>query len=150
MSRTFLIQNGDWVVSAQTGRHQLVADAAKVRQDIRENLSVATQPSGFGAGIDQLLGQVFDPINFRVLLARNIRLSIQAMQALQDQFQPQQRPLAERIRGITALQVFLLNGATDFAFQLQVSTLAAGPQITASGQGTLLLTASSAAMTGGS
>lgn len=58
MAQTFLIQNGDWVVSSASGRPITITSSVKVKQDVQEFFSIAIQPSGFGAGIDDLVGVV--------------------------------------------------------------------------------------------
>lgn len=116
---------GDWVLDTKTGRPQTVSDRAKLEQDIQENLSIATQPNGFGAGLDALIGQDVDPFVFRLQVQQQVRSSIAAMQGLQSQYLFAQRPATEQIAAITNLVVTEANlglglARTAYAFVLAV------------------------------
>lgn len=126
---------GDWVLLSKTGRPDTVTGRAKLEQDIQEDLSIDTQPNGFGAGLDVLIGQDVDPFIFRLQVQRQIRASLAAMQRLQDQFLAARRPATERIAAIISLFVTEANlglglAKTAYAFQLKVQP----------GQGALITT----------
>lgn len=131
MTQTFQMRDaqgnstGDWVLNVKTGRPLLVSDRAKLEQDIQEDLSIATQPNGFGAGLDALLAQDTDPFTFKLTVQRQVRASILAMQRLQGQFLAAQRPPTEQIATISSLVVTEANlgggtAKTAYAFQLKV------------------------------
>lgn len=69
MSQTFKITNGDVVISAVSGKPSLVSDSQKLRQDLSEFFTVNMQPSGFGAGLDQLIGIVESSSDLYISLA---------------------------------------------------------------------------------
>lgn len=58
MAKTFLIVGGDWVIDQATGRHIMIEEKPKTRQDFGELLSIETQRNGFGAGLVGLVGEV--------------------------------------------------------------------------------------------
>ena len=58
MATTFLIVDGDWVLDQSIGRPMTVKGPAKVRQEFGELLSIETHPSGFGASLINLVGEV--------------------------------------------------------------------------------------------
>jgi hypothetical protein len=125
MTTTIKIVNGDWVIDRRTGRPVTVADGEKLRQDVRENLTIARQPNGFGAGLEDIVGVVEDPFVIRSLIQQRIRESTNTMQRLQDRTQRGQRPANERIQRIEKLDVYPTtigggNVKTGFAFSLQV------------------------------
>ena len=133
MSQTFQMQNGDWVLSR--GRPVLVADRQKLEQDLQENLSIATQPNGFGAGLDALLGNDTTLYSFRSTVQQNIRASIVSMQRLQDQYLASVRPNTERILGISSLTVSpadlgLGSAQTAYVFRLSVRPVQGTPLTT--------------------
>lgn len=134
MTRTIKIENGDWVMDRTTGR-PVMLDASdgtntKVRQDLRECLSINPLTNGFGAGLDLLIGQDADPYAMQASLQRAIRRAVVAMQRLQQQFQVSKRPASERIATIASLQVVpagapgSASSKTSFSFKLAVLTVA--------------------------
>jgi hypothetical protein len=126
VSTTLLIQDGDWVINPANGRPITISDRDKLRQDLREGLSIAIQPNGFGAGLDDLMGRPTGVFQFRIEVQRRIRGFVLALQRIQDQFLPAQRPNTERIQAISSLlvqNVDLGAGApakTGYMFQLKV------------------------------
>lgn len=129
MTQTFKITNGDWVLNKSNGRPTMVKDREKLRQDVREDLCVATQITGFGAGLESRLGQDVDPFAFRLDISRNIRKSITTIQQLQDQFLSSKRADTERIEGISSLSVNAVNlgggtAKTGYSFKLSVKPVA--------------------------
>lgn len=58
MATTFMVQDGDIIVSSSTGRPILVSGVAKLQQDLDEFFNIDVQPNGFGAGLDRLVGLV--------------------------------------------------------------------------------------------
>lgn len=139
MTQTFQVANGDWVIDRRTGRPTLISDRPKLRQDLHECLTVETQPNGFGAGLDGLIGQDIDPAGFRIDVQKSIRSAVVAMQRLQDQFLASKRNVEERIAGISALSVSGVNlgggtARTGYAFRLAVRPVA-GETITIAGTG---------------
>lgn len=58
MSSTIKIENGDWAINKINGRPLLVSDNKALEQNLSEFLSIDTQPNGFGAGLDQLIGLI--------------------------------------------------------------------------------------------
>ena len=137
MTQTFQVVNGDWVLDKRVGRPKLVVGRAKLSQDVGENLSIATQPNGFGAGLDDVIGQDIDPAGFKIEVQRSIRDSIVTIQRLQDRYLASKRLASERIAGISLLTVssVRVGGADDktgFAFTLRIRPVA-GEAVTVSG-----------------
>jgi len=139
MTQTFQVSNGDWVLDKRTGRPVLISGRTKLRQDIRELLSIETQPNGFGAGLDGLIGQDVDPVGFKTEVQRSIRNAVLAMQRLQDQFLASRRTASERVAAISKLTVSAVNlgggtTKTGYSFQLTVRPVA-GEAIAVAGTG---------------
>lgn len=139
MSRTMQVVNGDWVLDRRTGRPVTVSGRDKLRQDIGESLTVATQPTGFGAGLDALIGQDVDPAGFRIEVQRAIRDAVRALQRLQDRYLSDQRPANERVAGVSTLSVGLVNlgggtARTGYSFRVSVRPVA-GDAVTLAGTG---------------
>lgn len=139
MTQTIQIANGDWVIDRRTGRPTLISGRTKLRQDVRELLSIETLPNGFGAGLDELVGQDVDPVGFKTEVQRAIRNAVLAMQRLQDQFLASRRTASERIAAITKLTVQSVNlgggtTKTGYSFQLTVRPVA-GEAVTVAGTG---------------
>ncbi|APU88896.1 hypothetical protein Rctr197k_077 [Virus Rctr197k] len=139
MSRTFQVTNGDWVLDRRVGRPVMVSGRAKLQQDIREDLSIATQPNGFGAGLDDLVGLDIDPAGFKIEVQRRVRDSVTALQRLQDRYLSSQRSAQERVAGISKLTVSSVSSGggdtrTGYTFQLGVRPVA-GEILVASGSG---------------
>jgi len=124
MTQTFLIQNGDVVIGA-TGQPTMVADGVKLRQDVQENLSISVQSTGFGAGLDDLVGILGDEFSLRAKVAQRVRTSIGAMLLLQNQYHRAQRPLTERIARIGQILVSSVGGKkSTFLFKVDVMSAA--------------------------
>lgn len=139
MTQTFQVSNGDWVLDKRTGRPTLISGRTKLRQDIRELLSIETQPNGFGAGLDDLIGQDVDPAGFKTEVQRAIRNAVLAMQRLQDQFLASRRAASERVAAISSLTVSAVNlgggtTKTGYSFRLTVRPVA-GEAVTVAGTG---------------
>jgi hypothetical protein len=58
MSVTLKIVEGDVQISSASGRPIGVATAKKLQQDIKEFFTVDVLPSGFGAGLESMIGVV--------------------------------------------------------------------------------------------
>lgn len=139
MTETFRVVNGDWVLDRRLGRMVTVRGRDKLRQDGRELLTIATQPNGFGAGLDDLLGRDVDPEGFRLDIARAIRRSVATLQRLQDQFLARRRTPEERLAAIASLDVSAVDlgggtARTGFGFRLVVRPVR-GEALTLSGAG---------------
>lgn len=137
MTRTFKVANGDWVLDRRTGQPTMLSGQTKLRQDIQENLTIAVQRNGFGAGLDTYLGKDVDPIAFRIEMTRVIRASITTLQRLQDRYLRRYRTSSERISNVTSLTVTnaTINGAeskVSYAFRLVVKPVA-GESVTVAG-----------------
>lgn len=134
MSQTFLIKNGDVVISNMSGTTYMVTGRTALRQDLLENLSINTIYNGFGAGIPGLVGFVpLDPTPFTMAVDRMIRNSINTMMNLQQATLSIYRPTDEQITGISFLRVF--QDPTDprvYLYYVDVTTVA-GPQMQVSG-----------------
>jgi hypothetical protein len=132
MTSTLQIANGDWVLDKRVGRPVLITRRPKLEQDVLENLSIATQANGFGAGLDDVVGLDIDPAGFKIQVQQNIRNSITAIQQLQDRFQSAQRTPQELIASIAKLSVAAVNigggnDKTGFSFQLRIRPVAGDP-----------------------
>ena len=134
MSQTFLIKNGDVVISNMSGTTHMVTDRTALRQILLENLSINTLQDGFGAGIPSLVGFVpYDPAPFTMSVDRSIRNSINTMRSLQRADLSIVRPRDEQITGISFLRVFQDTGDPRvYLYYVNVTTVA-GPQMQVSG-----------------
>ena len=138
MTSTFKIVDGDWVISAVNGQPVLVSDGVKLGQDIQENLTIFVQPSGFGAGLDGLLGEPTDNYTFQLQVTQAVTAAISAMQDLQGQFLASARPDTERVLGVSFLNVLPtdLGGGitqTGYLLTLTVQPVAGAPVTTTAG-----------------
>ncbi len=78
------MDSGDIIVSSATGRPILVSAQTKLKQDIKEFFEVAVTPTGFGAGLTELIGMVqLDPDAFVSSAYGAIVQGLQAFKALQ-------------------------------------------------------------------
>lgn len=132
MTSTIQVANGDWVLDKRVGRPVLISGRTKLEQDVLENLSIATQANGFGAGLDDIIGLDVDPAGFKIQVQQNIRNSVTAIQQLQDRFQSAQRTPQELIASIAQLSVSAVNvgggnDKTGFSFQLRIRPVAGTP-----------------------
>jgi len=105
MTQTFKMFQGDVIIDVRTGRPTLIADKDKLSQDLGENLNIETQPNGFGASLDSMVGLVGDPLALRAELSRRVRTSVRAMQTLQQRYHRGARPANERIADIANISV---------------------------------------------
>lgn len=106
MATTFKISNGDIVTSGATGKFLLVSESDKLRQDIKEFFTVNVLPSGFGAGLDQLIGVVeVSPEIFMSLADRQIRDGLSKFIDLIRADSRIQRLASERILNVTNILV---------------------------------------------
>lgn len=138
MTRTIKVTNGDWTIDRRTGRPVMIEGKDKLKQDIRECLSIATQPNGYGAGLDDLIGMDADPFSVQSQVQRAVRRSVVALQRLQEQFQLAERSAEERIASVTAIRVQPANigGQTSkvaFSFRVDVTSVAGTTPVTVSG-----------------
>lgn len=133
MTTTFLVENGDVVVSDASGQPTLVADNVKVRQDINGALATEFDSDDIGAGLEEIIGTLGDAFSLRADIAQRVRSSLARMQALQNQFQRAQRPRDERIAQLIRLDVFPLEGSfTSVSFRAEILTVA-GTVVASSG-----------------
>jgi len=105
MSKTFLIQSGDIILSSSTSRPIMITDRDKLSQDLAEATSISVQANGFGFGLDNLIGQLADPISLRTDLSRRIRDGVDAIKRLQNQYVRTARPDNERISRLVRVDV---------------------------------------------
>lgn len=106
MAQTLKITNGDVVINSATGKPNMVADGIKLRQDLAEFFTVNVQPSGFGAGIEQLIGVVeISPAIFVSATDRQIREGMDIFKSLQQSETQIPRPPEEKILTLSYLQV---------------------------------------------
>lgn len=141
MTTTFKIVDGDVVLDRRSGRPVLLADKEKLRQDIGEALSVETQPSGFGAGLIEIVGSTMTAFALQAEIGRRAQSAIRAMQILQQQRHWDQRPDDERILGIAQISSNRVTdqktgdlSKTDFVFKVDVVTVA-GSTVSITGGG---------------
>lgn len=125
MSKTFLIRNGDVVMSSASGQPIEIADGDKLRQDLQENFTIEKRPSGFGAGLEDLVGFAPDnELEFKVDIFDALNDSIESMKSLQQEFNFNARPTNELISSIGYLNVSLLrNSKTDYLIRIDVNTV---------------------------
>jgi phage baseplate assembly protein W len=129
MTVTVRVVDGDAVLNRATGRPELIQDRPKLRQDVRQMLSQRTNVDGFGAGLDELIGQPSDPFAIRAQISTRVRSGVRAFQSLQDRFHFASRTAEERLLRVANLRVGLAsqNGQlsrTTFAFRLDVLSAA--------------------------
>jgi hypothetical protein len=106
MAITLQIIDGDIVVGAHTGQAKTIQGRDATRQHIAENMSIEVQPSGFGAGVDQLVGTVaVDPMTLQLLFSERVRNSFVIMRALQKATPDIPRATNEVIFGTRAIQI---------------------------------------------
>lgn len=129
MTWTFQIRNGDVIRDESTGRPIEISDRNKLSQDLQEAGSILTQPNGFGFGLVSALGQVEDPIAFRVEISRLIRDGVANIQRLQEQYHRSQRSKSEKIARLAKVTVMPLRPAgsleiskTNYAYRFDVLT----------------------------
>lgn len=126
MTTTFLIDQGDVVISEASGSPKMVADDTKLRQDVKEVLSTSVRPENIGAGLEEVInGKPADQFSIRADISRRLRVALDTMQSLQTRFQRDQRPNTERIRRLSLVQVTPLEGTLSaYAFKVAVTTQA--------------------------
>jgi len=105
MTKTFQIASGDWVIDRSTGRPKTISDTEKLKQDVKECLSIARQSNGFGAGLEDIVGIVAEPIVAQSMITRSVNASMTSMRDLQYSNQYADRTLKERIERVAALSV---------------------------------------------
>lgn len=128
MTTTYMIENGDWVIDARTGRPKIVADREKLRQDVNELLTIEVQSNGFGTSLDSLIGLAASPVSVRALIQQRVRDGVTTFQRLQTEFHLRQRPRSERVLRIRELIVSqIANSRTRYAFQLKITPTDAIP-----------------------
>jgi hypothetical protein len=105
MAQTFLIQNGDWVVSSASGRPIVISGPEKTKQDIKEFFEIDIQPNGFGAGITSLVGMVAKTgSDMSGLIDRQITDGIAHFRSIQIADVNTPRTADERIFGVTNIR----------------------------------------------
>lgn len=130
MTTTFVVDQGDVVVSDVSGQPNIVSGGLKFRQDLKEALSIDAKADNIGAGLDSILdGRPSDVFTVRAQISQNIRRAITNMQSLQAQFHRAERSGDERVRQLTAVHVTTVEGGlTDFAFRVEVATIGGARQ----------------------
>lgn len=106
MATTFKIKNGDIVMSNVSGRPTLITASEKVKQDIVEFFTIQILPSGFGAGLEQLIGVV--PLGDAIFVSmadKMITEGLDAFRSLQRSDLNITRSAEERIIGATSIHV---------------------------------------------
>lgn len=106
MSKTLKVQNGDIVISSSNGRPISIDDSSKLSQDIYEFFNVNVTPTGFGAGIENLIGMVEISENmFVTLVERQITDGLSRFIALQRSNQSIPRSIRELVSRVTGILV---------------------------------------------
>ena len=101
MAITFKVYDGDVVINPSSGRPSTITGLDKLRQDIYEFLSVQVLPSGFGAGLDDLVGMVsISSTMMTSLISRQIYQGIDAFILLQSS-DVTPRSSDERVTGVS-------------------------------------------------
>ena len=140
MATTFVISNGDVVMSQITGRPNMVGNPLvdgivqddpaqarlKVRQDVRRSLSLERVRAGTTANIQSIIGTVpqFGASAVALLVNRQIRDMVSTIIRAQS-VRPNVRPPSEKIRSISRLHVYpdkAANDGTTFRFRLGLRT----------------------------
>jgi hypothetical protein len=134
MTRTLKITHGDWVIDSG-GRLAWVEGRAKAAQAMDRLLGL-TKPHG--AGLTEIIGQVFDPTDVSVALQREIRGAFTRRVAAETSSQIAQRTPEERLAALRSVivQPIVRNGAqtkTGYAYRVSALT-AAGLDLTSSGE----------------
>lgn len=124
MSSTMLITENDVLISSATGKPVLVRDSSKLSQDINEFFTVEVQPSGFGAGINELIGLVeADSTAFTVTVYQNIYGGMTQFISLQNKDRRIPRSNVEAIASFNNVQVEAdPTDPTKFYFTINVIT----------------------------
>lgn len=124
MSTTFLIRNGDVDISRSSGQPKLIADADKIRQDLRVALATEARTDNVGAGLEDVVnGNAASAGTVERAIERRVRNSVASIQRLQDQFQRGKRPAAERLVRVATVQVSTVaNDPTAFYFRAEFVT----------------------------
>lgn len=132
MSKTLKISNGDIVISSVTGRPVTISGIDKLKQDIIEFFTIYIQPSGFGSGLEQLIGAT-DTSDMIVSMAdRQIRMGIEEFINIQRSDVTTYRSSDEKILGVTFINVqkdsedptkyyFIVNIVTESGKQVPIS-----------------------------
>lgn len=118
MATTLKIVSGDIVESKITGRPVLISGKGKLSQDLSEMLTIATQPNGFGAGLESLRGVLSGgDLDLSLAISRRISNATAAFAQLQKDNQRLQRSDAEVLSGLTVLKVEQTkNKPTDYKY----------------------------------
>lgn len=130
VTRTILIESGDWAWDESTGRPKTVQDGPKVLQDLQECMTISVQSNGFGAGIEEVVGTVPASVPAAALdVQLRATRAVQRLAQLQRQAQFAQRPPAERVSrvdGFSARTVLAASGTsidpTKIAIGIDVRT----------------------------
>jgi len=104
MTDTFKVVNGDVQLSSATGRIRLVDRREKLRQDVKQNLEMAPQVNGTGAGLSELVGLASSPVVLAAEVSRRIRSSFEALKQVQ-RGQQQDRTPEESVAYVTDIAV---------------------------------------------
>lgn len=130
MAQTLKKENGDLVIQESNGRMYYIQGIEKLTQDVADCLMVTYDPSrDFGQELDTVLSNntrvsFLNVINASYIKAR-VEEAIARLKKLQ-QSRPDQLNDFEAIDTVSDVQVYILSGATDFAFVVDVTPVA-GP-----------------------
>ncbi len=106
MSTTLKIFNGDVVIGNVTGRPVSLSKKDKLTQDTTELLTISVQPSGFGSGLDDLIGLIpLDQITASGLIYIHVNNSLEAWKKLQRIDKRIPRDSEEKYHHMTNLKV---------------------------------------------
>lgn len=119
MSSTFLVTGGDVVINRSSGQPRLIADAQKLRQDLRIALSTAARIDNVGAGLEDVInGRAATPSIIESAIQRRVINSATNMQELQNRYNRNERPRGERLVSVAFVQVSTVaNDPTAFYFK---------------------------------
>ena len=121
MTTTFLITQGDVVISQSSGQPRMIQDSDKLRQDIRIGLSTGVRLDNIGAGLEDVInGQAATPSLVERSIQRRVQTMVSNIQTLQGRFNREQRPRGERLVRLATVQVSTVeNDPTAFYFRAE-------------------------------
>lgn len=123
MSQTFLLEDGDVVVSPADGQPVMVRDGQKLRQDLGVAFATETRPNNIGAGLDAAVGLTGDQFRVQNVVSTRVRNTVRNLQALQREFIRDQRPDTELVASLLLVRVRPLQGSlTSYGVRIEVRT----------------------------
>jgi hypothetical protein len=105
MANTIKVVKGDMQISSASGRPVIISGATKLKQELQEFLSIVILPSGFGSGLEQLVGLVPYGDVMTGLIDRQIRDGIAEFINIQQADSDTYRSPDEMVVGVSSILV---------------------------------------------